>query len=185
MMKTKPLLALAALAVLLAAGPGFSIDIEGQRYAKAPARPTISSWPEGLAAIIADKTYLDGYNYQNPGYVIENVDTFFYGGDTEAFNLFLEKLAKVKGLRVTVAFSGSVGRVNRHVRAGTVRLQESLGLRLSEIDGKPCSWLVSVTPKDWLRQSKGSQAQSEAQILVFLGGKKIDAEKLRLPAWGD
>lgn len=143
------------------------------------ARPTIYSWPEGFAAIIADESYLDGYNYQNPGYVIENVDTFYYGGDTEALNLFLEKLAKVKGMRVTVGFSGSVGRVNRHVRAGTVRQQKALGLPLSEIDGKPCSWLVTVTPS----QSKDSQA--ETQILVFLGGERIDVEKLRLPAWGN
>lgn len=184
-MKTISLLALAVLAVLFAALPVFSIDRGGQRYAKPPAVPSISSWPEGLAAIIADKTYLDGYNYQNPGYIIENIDTFFYGGDTEALNLFLEKLAKVKGLHLTVAFSRSEGRVNRYARAGTVKIQEELGHHWTEIDGESCSWLMSVTPKDWIRDARGGKTQSESQVIIFLGSKKINAEKLSLPAWGD
>jgi hypothetical protein len=179
MMKTTSLLTLAIVAVLLTALPGSSIDLKGPRYAKPPARPSIHSWPEGLAAVIADKTYLDGYNYQNPGYLTENVDTFYYGGGTEAINLFLEKLAKVKGLRVTVAFSGGEGKVNRHVRAGTVRQQKALGLSLSEIDGQSCSWLMSVTPNE----SKGGQ--TVARVLIFLGGKRVEAERLRLPAWGN
>jgi hypothetical protein len=184
MMKTTSLLTLAIAVMLLTAIAGFSIDLNGTRYATPPARPPVSSWPDGLAAVIADKAYLDGYNYQNPGYVVENVDTFYYGGDTEALNRFLEKLVKVERLRATVAFSG-VGKVNRNVRAATVRQEEALGLPLSEIDGQPCSWLVSVTPKDWMRQSKGEKAEAEAQVLVFLRGKDIDASKLRLPAWGN
>ena len=181
-MKTISLLSLASLAVLIAALPVFSIDRGGQRYAKPPAGPFISSWPDGLAAIIADKSYMDGYNYQNPGYIIENVDTFFYGGDTEALNVFLEKLAKVKGLHVTVAFSGNEGRVNRYARAGTVKIQEELGHHFTEIDGESCSWLMSVTPKDWVSDARGGKTQSEAQVIIFLGSKKINPEKLRLPA---
>ena len=92
-------------------------------------------------------------------------------------------MARVKGLRVTVAFSAGVGKVNRDVRAGTVRQQVAFSLPLSEIDGQSCSWLVSVTPKDWFHQSKGGQA--EARVLVFLGGKRVVAEKLRLPAWSN
>jgi hypothetical protein len=176
---------LAAVALLLAAVPGFAIHIEGPRYPSPPARPSVSSWPEGLAGVIADKSYLDGYNYQNPGYVTEDVDTFYYGGDTEALNVFLEKMARVKGLRVTVAFSGGEGKVNRFVRAETVRQLEVLGLPLSRMDGEPCSWLVSVTPKDWVRQPRGGRAEAEARVLIFLGGKRIDAENLRLPAWED
>lgn len=184
-MKMMSRLALAVLAVLFAAPPGFSIHIEGVRYAKPPSRPSISSWPEGLAAVIADTTYLDGFNYQNPGYVIENIDTFYYGGDTEALNLFLEKLAKVKGVRVNVVFSNGVGKVNRDMRAETVWQQKMLDRAASEIEGPSCTWLVSVTPKDWVRLPKGVQAESEARVLIFLGGKQIDLEKLRLPAWGN
>src|SRR5262249_16135436 len=75
-----------------------ALDIEGKRFAKPPKGPTTSTWPAGLAGVIADKNYLDGFNYQNPGFVIESVDTFYYGGDTKALNEFLAKLAKVKGL---------------------------------------------------------------------------------------
>jgi hypothetical protein len=182
-MKTITLFVVVIVATFVSAVPSFSIDLEGIRYPKPPARPSIHSWPDGLAAAIADKTYLDGYNYKNPGYVIENTDTFYYGGDTEALNSFLKRLDKVKGLRVTITFSVAVGKVNRDVRAGTVRQMEALGLPLSKIDGQTCTWLVSVPPTDLVGQPKGGQIKTDARVLIFLGGKLIDVEKLRLPEW--
>jgi RNA polymerase sigma factor (sigma-70 family) len=155
-------------------------DLEGKRYATPPKKPVVSSWPADLAAVIADKTYLDGFNYQNPGYVVENVDTFFYGGDTKALNQFLEKLAKVKRLRVSVSFSTEKGKVNRALRAGVIQNGKALGMPVSELDGEKCSWLVSVTPKDWMQ---GSKSEADARIVIFLGGKTIDMDALRLPVW--
>ena len=87
-------------------------------------------------------------------------------------------------MRVTVAFSNGVGKVDRHLRAEIVWQEKMLGVTLSDIEGPPCTWLVSVTPKDWVRLPKGVQAESEREVLIFLGGKQIDVEKLRLPAWG-
>jgi hypothetical protein len=182
-MKTMLLSALTLNAAVLAATPGVSVHGEGTRYVKPPARPSVSSWPEGLAAVIADQTYRDGYNYQNPGYVTENVDAFFYGGDTAALNRFLERITRVKGVRVSVAFSNGVGRVNRHLCAESVRLHEMLGLPLSDYDGPSCSWLVSVTPKDWVRQPEGGTVQAEARVVIFLGNKDLQVEKLHLPVW--
>jgi hypothetical protein len=182
-MKTMLLSALTVAAAMFAAVPGFSIDLEGTRYVKPPARPSISSWPEGLAAVIADQTYRDGYNYQNPGYLTENVDTFFYGGDTAALNRFLERMTRVKGVRVSVAFSNGAGRINRHLRAESVRMKKMLDLLLSDYDGPGCSWLVSVTPKDWVRQPEGGTVQAEARVVIFLGSKDLQVEKLQLPVW--
>jgi hypothetical protein len=182
-MKTMLRWASSVAAVMFAAAPGFSIYIEGTRYVKPPARPSVSSWPEGLAAVIADPTYRDGYNYQNPGYLIENVDTFFYGGDTAALERFLKRITTVKGVRVSVAFSNGTGRVNRHLRAETVRLQGMLGRPLSDYNGPGCTWLVSVTPKDWVRQSEGGKVQAEARVVIFLGSKDLQMEKLQLPEW--
>ena len=181
-MKSIRLLVVLVAALLLAA-PGFSIDLGRIRYAKPPARPSVSSWPEGLAAAIADKTYVDGFNYQNPGYVTENVDTFFYNGDTADLNRFLEKLAKVKGMRMSVAFSHEVGKASRSVRAVSVQSQELLGLPLSQFDGSPCTWLISVTPKDWVRQAVAENVQAEVRAVIFLGDKQIKLELLQLPHW--
>jgi hypothetical protein len=182
-MKTMPLSALTIAAALLAAAPGFSIDVEGAHYVKPPSRPSVSSWPGGLAAVLADPTYRDGYNYQNPGYVTENVDTFFYGGDTAALNRFLERLTTVRGVRVSVAFAKGAGRINRHLRAESVRLQEMLNLPLSDYDGPGCSWLVSVTPRDWVRHSEGGTVGAEARVVIFLGSKVLQVDKLQLPTW--
>jgi hypothetical protein len=184
MMKTTSLLTLATVAVLFFPIPGLCIDLSGSRYATPQACPSSSSWPPGLAAILADKAYLDGYNYQNPGYVVEYVDTFYYGGDTEALNAFLEKLAKVDGLRMSVMFSSGAGKVNRSVRARSVQPEEFL-VPPPEIDGQPCSWLVSVTPQDRLRKMKGATAEADAKVLIFLGAKDINAAKLRLPTWNN
>jgi hypothetical protein len=182
----KPMLfpALTFAAMLLAPAGGISSHAEGIRYAKPPARPSASSWPEGLAAVIADPTYLDGYNYQNPGYVVENVDTFFYGGDTAALNRFLEKITQVKGASVSAAFSKAAGRVNRHARASTVLLQKRNGVPLVEDAGPNCSWLVSVTGTNGTGQPKGTVAQAEARIVIFLGSEELQVEKLHLPTWG-
>jgi RNA polymerase sigma factor (sigma-70 family) len=166
------------------AGSSVHLVLAGRaRYAKPPARPSISSWPEGLAAVIADPTYRDGYNYQNPGYLVENVDTFFYGGDTAALNRFLERITKVKGVRVSVAFSKGAGRINRELRAQSVQRQERLGVPLSDYDGPGCSWLMSVTPKDWVRNPEGGTVQAEARVVIFLGSKDLRLEKLQLPVW--
>ena len=168
---------------MLTALPVASIDIRGVRYAKPPARPSISSWPEGLAAAIADRAYRDGYNYQNPGYLVENVDAFFYSGDTAALNHFLERMTSVKGVRVSMTFSKGEGRINQHLRAADVRLQKMLNLRLSDYDGAGCSWLVSVSPRDWVRHPEGGTVQAEAEVVVFLGSKDLQVEALQLPSW--
>ena len=172
-MKLVVLQALSFVAVVFAAAPGFSVHIEGVRYAKPPARPTVYSWPDGLAAVIADPTYRDGYNYRNPGYAIEYVDTFFYGGDTAALNRFMEKIAKIKGVHVSVAFSKSAGTIDRNLRAHSVGVQEMLGVPASSLDGPSCTWLVSVTPT----------VETDIQVVIFLGSKELQVEKLQLPSW--
>jgi hypothetical protein len=172
-MKPMVLQGLSFAAVMFAAAPGFSGYAEGVRYAKPPARPTVYSWPDGLAAVIADPTYRDGYNYRNPGYVIENVDTFFYGGDTTALNRFMEKITKVKGVHVSVAFSKSAGRIDRYLRAQSVGVQEMLGHSVSSLDGPSCTWLVSVTPS----------VEADVRVVIFLGSKELQVEKLQLPSW--
>jgi hypothetical protein len=182
-MKTMLPTALAVAAALLVPAFGYSIDLRGTRYVKPPARPSLSSWPEGLAAAIADPTYRDGYNYQNPGYLSENEDTFFYGGDTAALNRFLANITTVKGVRVSVAFANGVGKIDRHLRAVSIRYKEMLGVRLADYDGPTCSWLVSVAPKDWVRQPEGGKVQAEAQVVIFLGSKDLQVEKLQLPVW--
>jgi hypothetical protein len=161
------------------------LDLHRGETLRQTSRPPVSIWPKGLAEAIADRNYLDGFSYQNPGYVIESVDTFFYNGDTEGLNSFLAKLARVKGLRTSVSFSNAEGRTSKFVRAGIVRNGEALGLPLSKLDGRPCSWLASVSPKGWFHQPPGGKAEAEARVLIFLGGKKVKLEGVRLPAWGD
>ncbi len=61
-MKPMVLQALSFGAVMFAAVPRFSVHVEGVGYVKPPAHPTVYSSPDGLAAVIADPTYRDGYN---------------------------------------------------------------------------------------------------------------------------
>src|SRR4051794_30893371 len=86
-------------------------DREGRRYPQPPARPTAGSWPSGLAPVISDDSYLDGFNWTNPGLARTSEDTFYYGGDTAALNRFLDGLSRVAGLEVSVGFARGQGRV--------------------------------------------------------------------------
>jgi hypothetical protein len=89
----------------------------------------------------------------------------------------------VKDVRVRVEFSAAAGRVDPDVRANTVVRNKVMLRPLSEFDGEACSWLVSVTPKEWAGGPGGKATRGEVRVLVFLGGKAIDPERLTLPAW--
>ena len=160
---------------MFAAVPAFSAHVEGVRYAKPPARPTVSSWPDGLAAVIADPSYRDGYNYQNPGYVVENVDTFFYGGDTAALNRFIEKITRSRALmsvwpsRRGRGF-GSIGICVLSPSVFRKRLVFQRAARNGQVaHGIP----VTVTPS----------TEADVPVVIFLGSKDLQVEKLQLPSW--
>jgi hypothetical protein len=134
-----------------------------------------------LGEVIASGPYVDGFHYENPGYVVEMIDTFLYDGDTEALNWFLARLASVKEMDVLITFSKGEGRVDPLMRPGTAIGGKAFGVTPETHDGRVCTWLVGVTPKEWAQQH-GSDV-TRAQIVVFLGSKKLDVEALRLPKW--
>ena len=65
------------------------------------------------------------------------------------------------------------------LRAGIVYKGQAFGQDVEKLDGKPCSWLVTVTDKRWAEHS-GSGSNAQAHVLIFLGSPKIDAEQLEL-----
>jgi hypothetical protein len=159
------------------AAGSFAIYIPPTHYEKPPAKETKPDWPEGLADVIADKTYVDGWSYANPGYVVELNDTFFYDGDSEDLGRFIKKLRAMKNLDVKVSFTKAAGWASESVRVGTVMQGKVMGQDLNRLGSKPCSWLVTVTDKRWAEQS-GIGASAQARVLIFLGSPKIDAERL-------
>ena len=54
-----------------------------------------------------------------------------------------------------------MGRANPLVRPGTVIGGDVSGLPLDKFDGRPCTWLVGVTPKDWARRHGAGVARAE------------------------
>jgi hypothetical protein len=170
---------LAAILVLAGAVVSFAIYIPPTHYEQPPAEKSKPEWPQGLAEVIADKSYVDGWSYSNPGYIVEMNDTFFFDGDSEALAKFIDKLRGVKNLEVKVTLTKAAGWASESVRAGTVFQGKVMGQDMNRLGAKPCSWLVTVTDKHWAAQSaNGSNAQ--ARVLIFLGSPKIDAEQLEL-----
>jgi hypothetical protein len=176
-MKRVPVLCLVAAVFSAFAAGSFAIYIPPTHYEKPPATKTKPDWPEGLAEVIADKSYVDGWSYANPGYVVEMNDTFFYDGDSENLGRFIKKLRAMKNLDVTISFTKAAGWASESVRAGTVMQGKVMGQDLNRLGSKPCSWLVTVTDKRWAEQS-GIGASAQARVLIFLGSPKIDAERL-------
>jgi hypothetical protein len=168
-----------AVAFLTFIASSRAIYIPPTHYEKPPQSKTKPNWPDALADVIADATYVDGYSYANPGYVVEMNDTFFYDGDTETLVKFIEKLRGVKNLDVKVTFSKAAGRSSEFTRAGIVFQGQVLGQDIEKLGGKPCSWLVTVTDKQWAEHS-GKGSNTQAEVLIFLGSPRIDPERLRL-----
>jgi hypothetical protein len=166
---------------LASAAPSDPGQLGSDRYPTPPDRPRNFSWPAGLAKAIASGPYVDGFHYENPGYVVEMIDTFFYDGDTEALNRFLARLTSVKEMEVLITFSKREGRVDPLVRPGTAIAGEALALTHDSLDGRACTWLVGVTPKEWAQQH--GSGITRAHVVVFLGSTKLDVEALRLPKW--
>jgi hypothetical protein len=167
------------LAILTFAATSRAIYIPPTHYEKPPEGTTKPNWPDTLADVIADSTYVDGYSYANPGYVVEMNDTFFYDGDTEAPVKFIEKLRGVKNLDVKITFSKTAGRSSEFTWAGIVFQGQMVGQDIEKLGGKPCSWLVTVTDKYWA-EHRGQGPHAQAELLIFLGSPKINVEHLRL-----
>jgi hypothetical protein len=155
----------------------FAIYIPPAHYKNPPEEKTKPDWPEGLARVIADKSYVDGWSYANPGYIVEMNDTFFYDGDSAALGKFIKNLKAVKHLDVRITLTKAAGWASEYVRAGTVIQGKVMGQDLSRLGGKPCSWLVTITDKHWAEHI-GSGSNAQAHVLIFLGSPKIDAEQL-------
>ncbi len=168
---------LAFIIVLGVAAVGFAIYIPPTHYEQPPAEKSKPDWPDGMAAIIADKNYVDGWSYANPGYIVEMNDTFFYNGDSEALLKFIKQLRSVKNLDVKISFTKAAGWASESVRAGTVWQGKVMGQDMDHLGSKPCSWLVTVTDKQWAQQHGGGD-NAQAHVLIFLGSPKIDAERL-------
>jgi hypothetical protein len=169
----------AALAILAFAATSRAIYISPTHYEKPPEGKTKPNWPDALADVIADSTYVDGYSYANPGYVTEMNDTFFYDGDTAALVKFVEKLRGLKNLDLKITFTKIAGRSSEFIRAGTILDGKVLGQDIDRLSGKPCSWLVTVTDKYW-SEHRGQGPHAQAEVLIFLGSPKINVEHLRL-----
>ncbi len=177
-MKRATILGLTALLSAFAAVT-FAIYIPPTHYDAPPKAEKKHDWPEGLAAVIADKNYVDGWSYANPGYVVEMNDTFFYDGDAAALGKFIHKLRELKNLDVKVSFTRAAGRAYESLRAGIVIDGKALGQDIDKLGGKPCSWLVTVTDKRWAEHA-GAGTNAQARVLIFLGSSKINLEQLEL-----
>ncbi|HKD37225.1 MAG TPA: hypothetical protein VKB78_10500 [Pirellulales bacterium] len=171
------LFALAAISVSACAAVAFAIYILPTHYEKPPDAKTKPDWPEELAGAIADKNYVDGWSYSNPGFVVEMNDTFFYDGDSEALAKFIKNLKAVKHLDVKITLTKAAGWASEFVRAGIVFQGKVMGQEMNRLGSKPCSWLVTVTDKRWAEHS-GLGPNAQAHLLIFLGSPKIDAERL-------
>jgi hypothetical protein len=167
------------VAVFAFAATSRAIYILPTHYEKPPEGKTKPNWPDALADVIADSTYVDGYSYANPGKVTMMNDTFFYDGNTEALVKFIEKLKAVKNLDVKITFTKSAGRSNEFFQAGAVFDGKALGEDIDRLDGKLCSWLVTITDKYWADHS-GKSSHAQAEVLIFLGSPKINVEHLQL-----
>jgi hypothetical protein len=167
------------IAIFTFAATSRAIYILPTHYEKPPVGKTKPNWPDALADVIADSSYVDGYSYANAGIVMEMNDTFFYDGDTEALVKFIEKLKGVKNLDVKISFTKAAGRSSEFTRAGVVIDGKVLGQDIEKLGGKPCSWLVTVTDKYWAERS-GKGSHDQAEVLIFLGSPNINVEHLRL-----
>jgi hypothetical protein len=176
-MKRPILFALVAAAVSACAAVSFAIYILPTHYEKPPEAKTKPGWPEGLAGVISDKNYVDGWSYANPGKVTEMNDTFFYDGDSEALRKFIKNLKAVKNLDVKITLTKAAGRASEFVRAGIVFQGKVMDQDIDRLGSKPCSWLVTVTDKRWAEHS-GLGTSAQARVLIFIGSPKIDAEQL-------
>jgi hypothetical protein len=177
-MKQAAFVSVLTLACLGAAAAAWGIYIPPTHYTQPPSKESKSDWPTGLAEVISQPSYVDGWSYANPGFVVDMNDTFFYDGDTEALGEFLKQLRAVKDLDVKITFSNAAGYCSEFVRAGVVFQGNALGQPLNTLGSKPCSWLVTVTDQKWVQ--RGGASNVTAQVLIFLGSKKIDIEKLEM-----
>jgi hypothetical protein len=176
-MKRATLVGILAAAFSAFAAAGFAIYILPTHYEKPPEAKTKPDWADGLAGVIADKNYVEGWSYANPGFIIEMNDTFFFDGDSAALAKFIKNLKALKNLDVKITLTKAAGWTSEYVRAGTVFQGKVMGQNLDTLGSKPCSWLVTVTDKRWAEQS-GLGSNAQAHVLIFLGSSKIDAERL-------
>jgi hypothetical protein len=65
-----------------------------------------STWPAGLADLLNDGKPVYAY-------WVNWMDHFYYSGDTEAFNAFLEKYSKLQGTPLTLSIHVGPGRIGR------------------------------------------------------------------------
>lgn len=177
-MKQVAFVSVLTLAFLSAAAAAWGIYIPPTHYTQPPSKESKHDWPTGLAEVISQPSYVDGWSFANPGYVVEMNDTFFYDGDSEALGKFLKQLRAVKDIEVKITFSNAAGYSSEFVRAGVVFQGQAVGQPLDKLGGKPCSWLVTVTDKN--RAQRRGASTATAQVLIFLGSKKIDIEKLEI-----
>ena len=165
------------IAIFAFAATSRAIYILPTHYEKPPEGKTKPDWPEGLAGVIADKNYVDGWSYANPGFIVEMNDTFFYDGDSEAVGKFINNLKAVKNLDLKITLTKAAGWASEFVRAAIVCQGKVMGEEMNRLGSKSCSWLVTVTDKRWAEHS-GLGSNAQAHVLIFLGSPKIDAEQL-------
>ncbi len=119
-------------------------------------------WPAGLAELLNG----EGRVY---GYWLNGSDFFYYQGDTEAFNAFVAKYARLKGSPLKLVLHGGRGKADRLGAGGTI----------------PYDWEVKVL---WRRPQpsaprEANREKSGYDVLVelWLGGE-IKLNELDIPS---
>ncbi len=115
-----------------------------------------SGWPAGLEDVL-------NYPGRVYGYWINGRDHFYYAGDTEAFNEFLQQYAKLKVTPLTLEVHAGRGKVEKW-------LADLLGKQI------PCDWKVRV-----ITYGERDPGEDMLTLEVWLGGE-VEPEKIRVPA---
>lgn len=158
-MMRRVILTIAALIMLVS----FSASAWARASEYGPLQPINQQpdWPVGLADLLksGDRVY---------AYCVNWMDHFYYAGDADALNIFLEKYSKLKGTPLTLSI---------HVGPAKVGKISTPGQKDTAYD-----WHVFVTPPMIPDGGfvKGREHERIVTVELWLGGQ-VELKKVKVP----
>lgn len=148
-------------AVLIVLVPVASILGLGANHPKDYRVTDQDGWPKGLAALVNDSSRVHGF-------FINANDFFFYSGNSEAFNVFMERYAKLTDIPLVLVLHPGVGRTGG----------------LGEEKNIPCEWAMSIIRRGWGADMPKEFEKSPSKVLVNISlhlGGKVRLDELDVP----
>jgi hypothetical protein len=154
-MRTRAYLAVLT-GLLVAASDGFSL---GSDHPKGPVVQN-PAWPAGLAELFnrAERVH---------GFWVNETDVFFYAGDTQAFNQFLEAYAKLPKTSLRVV-----------IHAGAKNARSPWDKQDRDL---PIQWSLTSSIRGGIPNADHKDGRFYTRVDLWLGSR-IRLEELRIPA---